>query len=760
MSLSKYFTTDNVAPTHYNYDTKDKLKLQQGLNTRFWFNYCDEVYADNNKLFYAEVPERFIPLFINFSVSYKNLGSSVTPFDDILIKNITICIQKIIKKHYITDVSDSELIAFILETPMYLKNGFSYYELKFQFPRCKVSVTDINNLIRPELIKLLDEEVIINNFNKQPSENWTDIICAYNYPEPILLYHSTLNEHKPGNSLVTIYDPTGEEVDLETLSEFFRSEDHVDLENKSIHDKISLKNIETDYYWYLPIILSCGFFKHITPMKSINDIESDYDFDNDQDLNTQAKIANIALSMLSLIRYKEQSYWLTIGKALYNIYEGSEKGLEVWLKHSTKVIELKDNTIETLNETYNDFSRRNPYTELTLLSYAEEDNPKAYNEWHSNYCNDKIMESCETGTAGSIARAVFCLYWSKYAYFNGAWYELKNTHLERMIREGPGIAISSMRGIYNQYLKKLCDEPQHTNRKKQKDLDESKSRVTKIMLKLDDPSFLYKIVQSLKLILAKKHEKAIINHDWKIMAVANLVLESQNDNKPMLKRKGKLEDYCTMWSDTIYDGTLSEKSNLVITYRKYMKQLLHYAPIIQYIEDLFSKAMRSHNLEKKVPNLFGPPNAGKTVFKALMETVFGTYSYTWPTTNLTGRRTQGDTASPTMAAADDKKLVWAEEPEDADTVNEGMYRQESGGGKRHTRRLNENGGEGTATAMYLIMSNNKIRITPKPENKTRYPFIAFNSIFMDSTGDQLNGYVYPESEEERVKKSIYLKKNT
>ena len=765
MDFSKYFVKDNNEATHYDFSNNTKLKLRPGNPTHnFWIKYCEVVHNADTTLQLGEFSDRSIPLIVKFSVSYKSLASDDIPFDDSLVSGIAKCIQKVVNRHYMLDDMSSELLTLVLEKPMYMNNGFVHYNLRFQMPRCRISISDYLRTIRPDIIKELDNEVILNRFLIQPSESWDSLIQTYEYNEYIPLYGSATDTRTTGERLIAVYDPTGEETDIDTMSNFLDVREHFDINSMPNNGAgfIKIANEKVDKYgyeWILPLILSIGYrHNYISLLKQDNIYDQSVNIDDIpmENLSYSARLANTALSMISFKRYTEDIYWLNIGSALYNIHDGNKYGLEWWMKWSKKVESRQRIPDEEYNELYQDFSQNNPYTELTLLQYAEEDSPGDYYDWYNTYKDEKIVESSREGTAGSIARAFFALNWTKYVYFNGFWYEFTRTHITRMIKEGPGIAVSGMRNIYNNYLKKVCDIPGSTDRQEQRSIDKLKLEITKIMVKIDDPTFNNKVVQSLKLILAKKHERAILNHNHNCMAVHNHVLESI-DNQPMLARTGILADYITMWSDTIYDSSLNEGSPAVKQYREFMKQVFHEPAIIKYVDSLFSKAIRSHNQEKSILNLFGPHDAGKTTFKSLMEYMFGKYSYTWPTTNITGRRTQGDTASPTMAAADDKKIVWTEEPEDTDSINEGMLRQESGGGKRHTRRLHENGDEGVATAMHIVISNNKLRITPKPENKTRFPFIPCTSRFMSPDGDQLNEYEYPKTEDERIKKRIYLK---
>lgn len=760
MNFDNLFIPDDNDATHYDFLSKKKLRLNPGRSTQlFWTRYCSGI---NNREtgYYGEINDRVVPLIVPFSVSYKDLGAKDIPFKNSLICGICKCIQTVIKNNYIIDDSASETIGIILEKPMYLKNGFVYYDLRFQFPRCKIYISDYNRIIRPELIKVLNDTNIITKFKIQPLSTWDTIIGAYDDNKCILLYGSSTHENIPAEKLIIIYDSTGEESDLETLSEVFDVRDHVNINmmpnnGTGFINTVDAQYAKHEYDWILPIILSTGYRKnYVSVLKRADDEDENLD-EADINLPFNARIASAALSMISLNRYNIDSYWKTIGMCLYNIYQGEPSGLACWTKWSNKVEYRKNLPADVFLNEYHNFSHNNPYTELTLIQYAEEDSPSAYYAWHKNQTDAKIIESSKEGTAGSLARAFYLLYWTKYAYWNGSWYEFKNTHMVKLMKEGPAIAVSGLRSVFNEYRKTIVNNPDQGNHRER---DKITLEISKIMLRLDDPSFINKVIQSIKFILAKKHERAILNHNWNCMAVHNVVLESQ-DGEPMLIRKGKLEDYITMCSDTIYDSDLNENSTEVKQYKKFMHQVFHYDSIINYVNCLFSKAQRSHNSEKQVPNFFGPTHGAKTTFKTVMETIFGDYSYTWPTTNVTGRRTQGDTASPTMAAADGKKIVWTEEPEDCDRINEGMYRQESGGGKRHTRRLHENGGEGVATAMHIVVSNNKLRITPKPENKTRFPFIPCTSTFMDKNGDQLNGFVYPESKAERIEKRIYRRIN-
>lgn len=98
------------------------------------------------------------------------------------------------------------------------------------------------------------------------------------------------------------------------------------------------------------------------------------------------------LSMVNTERFIDYHQCLSIGKALYTIYDGNDIGLELWInrikqsiintKQTSKITEGDE--IVRCQELYKVFNN-NPFTIRTIAYYAKTDSPEQFIEWKRIY---------------------------------------------------------------------------------------------------------------------------------------------------------------------------------------------------------------------------------------------------------------------------------------------------------------------------------------------------------------------------------------
>ena len=91
-------------------------------------------------------------------------------------------------------------------------------------------------------------------------------------------------------------------------------------------------------------------------------------------------IAENFLSMINTYRFQQDHYWRNIGNALYTVFNGNNKGLELWKHYTEKSNQF---TQEDCENQYHTFIP-NRMTIKTLAWFAREDSPKQYRTFYGN----------------------------------------------------------------------------------------------------------------------------------------------------------------------------------------------------------------------------------------------------------------------------------------------------------------------------------------------------------------------------------------
>jgi phage/plasmid-associated DNA primase len=203
------------------------------------------------------------------------------------------------------------------------------------------------------------------------------------------------------------------------------------------------------------------------------------------------------------------------------------------------------------------------------------------------------------------------------------------------------------------------------------------------------------------------------------MGLRNRVVETTPTEAAV--RSGKPEDYVTLFVPITWRDGMNENSSSVKKFRTWMNQMFPDKELREYVMRLISSCIKSKNIEKIFPVLTGLADNGKSMFKKLIDAVFGPYSFTFPNEVVTQKARGRGNASPELALAEFAKIAWLVEPGDDDAINNGPLKKMTGGDEMYARRLHSNGG--IFVPMYtLFMMCNKIPTIPGADKATMKRF--------------------------------------
>jgi len=784
--------------THFNIDNSSKLIIKNGDLCDFWRYYCESVISGNNKVNIAEKVGLFSPLISKVILRSKEedvgfqeefIKHLVYIYQRVLAEKCILCLQAEadktveIKKDKKTDNKKTgskndekelkhdfkmELWCVVLESDKPKRYNDEYlYEYILHFPYTKIDINFQIKEIRDEVIKTANKleivELLPSNFMNDSIDNCLGTIgFSKHYP----MYGSSEDGRQ-----FTISRYYGEitksmlndDIDHEDLfMRVFKPTDHSDFKD----GKIPYSLVKGENSEWLPFLLSMSFTSKVTEINRKDESTysntfsdrwmSSYSSTSSRSSNDFSEtmkpedMAEILIPMLSRERFSHKHYWIDVGKALYNIYRGSNKGLDIWKRCTEKGGKFNPNECETK---YYEYSIKNPLTIKTLAYYARLDNPQYYNEWHDAYC-EELMKIATSGSHHDVSMALYYIYWLDFACASSEkkrWYVYTNHYwtlvddaipIKKYISGDFRIRFEKMRTVVSKQIDTTTDD-------RVKEMGElMMKKITELVKKLKNVTFKSLV---LKDSIEKFHDDNFLKYadsDPCITGLMNGVIQVCGDYACV--REGKPEDYITKASNVLWKN-YSPNDPMVLKVKKWMKQIFPDDELYHYAMKMFSSCLKSGTMDKSFFVLTGEGDNSKSMLKCLAECAFGVYCHTFPTTLFTGQRGCSSNASPELAAADKAKMCWAQEPDNEETLRTGVFKELSGGDTFFVRKLNENGGLVEPTFKIFFMCN-KIPSFASADKatKTRLKIIPFLSKWVDDA---------PENEDDQMRERRFKRNN-
>lgn len=765
----------NLEYTHYTYfNPAQPWSFKSSEYQKFWSDYCrlvehsiDTDYKDG-LLAIGSKPPINVPVIGNLLFEFSESGgmSFNEYYNDKFVARLVSCYQKVLLENFKISENKYELICCVLEpTKDVTHNGDTLVNIRLHFPYCTIDQRYYTRILRPRLIDLMRNMNIFSCIPVQPSNNLGDIIDPSFINTPIPLYGSISKPDHSPLDLTYIYAYINDH-DLElheyteyNLTDIFKIENihliQTNLINIQMFEQINPQSGMTyPLEHWIPLFLSTDYNTVIThpndnlisvanelhPMnelKGSNGSPKPIQIDNVYETNMD--IAEKLITMIDSSKARDENYWLDIGRSIYNCnneFEGV--GYKLWVGFSTSAGRTK----EQCEMRWDSFEIENPLTVKTIAWLARKDSPSSYKAWHDKKC-EIYLKNAASCTENDIALALYWVYWLDFTCSsakNKTWYVYK-TH--RWIPSDNGIELSKLisskfKDIFQSLITTLSKEAQesyddYTTEKNNKTIE----NITKLIRALKTTRTKGNIMREAIELFKDDNFDKFANNNPHYMGVINCVIEVCSDRA--IYRDGKPEDYVTMCSHVRYHPEYTWETPMVKKVIKWMRQCFPDEDLYNYVMKLFSSFLRSKNVEKIFPCLTGEGDNSKSMFKQLMELVFGSYSFTFSTETLTGR--SGARASQQKALARWAKIAWAQEPDEDATFKNGILKELTGMDKIFANLLYDNGINFDVMFTLLVVAN-KIPIIPGADKAiiNRFRAIPFLSTWIFNA---------PKSEEEQ-----------
>lgn len=746
--------TNGEEYTHITYCNKE-IKWNVLNLKNFWIGYCDIVDRKINDPFanlcIAERQQNIAPQISRLLIQYKSDTNTKCYNDEFLYWLCHIYQTVLLQNFKIVTQNYMELIVVVLETSWYNKEQNLFVnEIRLQFPYARNEIKHQNEIVHPQVIKLLYEYNIINKLIYRPINKWEEIIQPIN--GPVIMYGSSKLQSHPKLKLTHIWPYiTRNMLENKTapkeikLEESFSPNNHINVLTKTIGPEIfENKSLQ---HW-IPLFLSIDYWPNALLLKQDKNIKINI-IDTKQEIfcsdnKTYEELDNITLaenfiSMLDTNRFLNEIYWLDIGKALYSVHQGKISGLNSWIKNTEKVLNNKiSNCISKFGDTiekacsnlYFKFNNNNNITIKTLAWYASKDSPKVYSTWHHNWCISS-MEKALSSLHNDVAVAFYRIYWLDFIYCptgKGKWYEFKNHRWHEL---NQGIEISKIITTdfmkrFENALKRINDNIYCTiNENLKISTEEIIENLSKLIAKLKTVPFKNNIMKELREQFNNENFISLLDSNPNVLGVSNGVLEITSDN--VIFRVSKPEDYISMSTNIPYNEYTWDDS-LVQECMKWFKQVFTDDKLLHHFLKFSASCLKGRNNDKIFSIWTGEGDNSKSMIVKLFEATFNSYCIKLPVSVLNERSISSNSPTPHLARTKSTRVAFLDEPEDDIPIYKNVIKRLTGGDSFFARFLQENGSE-IKTTFKLILTCNRVPVIPNADkaikNRTKiFPFLS------------------------------------
>lgn len=719
-----------------------KFQINKNIMEKFWENYCSIIYEEEKvSLGIGEKLQTYFPVLVDIDIKLpfsedKDVKCLYT--EDQVVTVIREYQQVLLD--IINNCTSNHLVCFVLEKNAYkvtsgdteiIKSGFHLH-----FPYTFLSRGDHEAHLIPRVKKLIEKSKVFENLG---FKNSADLIDASYTRNPWLLYGSKKSDTMEAYKVTSVYDRYRDKIDLKDALKDYKLYD-VDENEIDIHT-------EGNYQYYLPRILSVvpwyreicdirpnlpSIIKLGNPSNNSDKPKKDYISKN---LSHTLEKAKKYISIMSENRASSYSDWMQVGWALYNISEGSEDGLNLWLEFSSKCQE-KFNEANCVS-VWDKMERRN-MTIGTLAHFAKEDNPIEYNKIINSYTEEYIKQSVnDNANHHDIAMALYERFGTEFkcsSVDKNVWYQFTNHHWKRM---EDGVFLRNK--LSNDMVKLFDAKRDDLYAKMSRSNESDKSvygvqikQVQKMISSLKSNSFKKSVMSECKDVFYDENFNKFLDKDAWLFCFRNGVYDLKNN----IFRPGTPEDYISLQAPIDYTE-YDEDDKLVKEVYDYLEKVFPDRDVRDYFLDASSDVFVGGNKKKHVYFWSGEGNNAKSITQVFFEKMLGEYAVKLPTSLIIGKRTQSSAASPELVRAG-HGVRWAilQEPDKKDVINIGILKELSGNDSFFARGLFQEGGEIEPMFKLAVICNDPPSI-PYSDKATwnRIRVIPFESCFCEDAPD-------------------------
>ena len=712
------------------------------------------------------------------------------PYNVYLIKLLVSLYQTEIDYFFEISSTIIEKMCYVLESPKWEENNYSFYKVKLHFPYCVTTKEFMKTDFSKRIIEKLNSLNEINEyFNTACLTNWKtafqdfrdvyELYGSVSNPKisPLKVKH-ILTEIEDGEDLshFSYYDTIKSKNNRDNLGckealymkHSFITENMREIGLK-IEDDSDIENEDKYLKFLYPILLSINF----KTTKTKNKFEADDDFDLDIKVNEENPTDfDICYSMMSLLkkeRFKFEYFIYDLGKAIYNSLKNNknydhEFGFKFWRNSVLKsTLEWKDLLTD---KTYDLFEDSN-ITFKTICYYAKEDSPKKFKKWHDNWIQNKVSAAVDSQNDRDLSLCFYRKYFMMFMYGGDVnknyWYRFENNLM--VIVDKHYIFSRLMKDFKDVFYKyeikmetkklQIMQEGDAGHKEKVKAIKDKIETIQKIQEKvLGNSTTIKKLLECSETWFYIES----LNDKWdknpNILGCKNCVIELTSTKAHV--RDGKPEDFLQKKLGVKYEFNYCKNSKNVKDLLKYLEQVFPVPEVRHYMIKDLSSILYGKNSEKQMRIWIGETNGSKSILAKIIQEVFGSYYCDFPGEYLSAKQKNGG-PSPELAQIKNTRIAIIQEPDKHASFQGARIKKLTGGDSMFARALHDNGGSIKTTCKFLVVCNCVPEIEGLDEaTKNRVVQVPFEGRWIKK-GAKKNEehFVVPKTHNEQVKAKLY-----
>lgn len=781
--IAEYSDARSDKKTHkICFPNNQQITFDQQKRGELWRDYCKIV--DNNErnehpepLYFAELIPRNHPtqLVVSLDLKFGPEQDVSEVYDEIFLLHLIKSFQDSITRNLTISNAGTECICALLDSKDNYVNsaiGTTSVLLELRFPKCRIDLETYQKVIAPAAIINLRNCKAISCLTHQPINDWNDIIV---YHDSVMMYGSSRDQYQPTLELRNFYkyviDPNEVDkynCDISNLGNFLPANLHSDVTSELADESLFEHEPATNLKWWLPMVLSIHYGNNITLRNQKNEKlaksttrQSHQPYQGRRQGGKKVDddpkaLADIFISLLGSHRAHKDSFWMDVGKALYNVHHGEERGLAQWKRFSR--VRGEESGYQCDYHWYT-FSTENYIDHRTLAFYAREDNSAGYDTWHKNWYLPFIVKALGANHL-DVAKLFYRIFWLDINFVpgtggrgaaSGTWYVFKD-HRWTKSPSGSHIRILAT----DEFIERIEEYWYATTRQREKSTDEiNKTNLAttieyckKLIDKLKYNGFLCSYLNMVadRFVKADPEFVSKLDQNELLTGVRNGVMEIIGDK--CVYRFGKPQDYVSVASKVAYPVGCTMDHPAVKDLMKWYRQSFVDDEVRRYQIKADASCLRGNNSDKIFMSWLGGADNSKSMWKKLKDAVFGYLSADVPLSVLIGGHKKSSGPSPELAQLATARVAFLCEPDDGVEFKNGILKMLTGGDSFFARMCGQDGGKTLAKfKLYLVANQIPSFSNCDKAIKERFVIVPFSSTWVKSGA--------PESEEEQMRLRIF-----
>lgn len=741
-----------------------KYMLKYSDMSDFWKFYSDRLWVDNEnfKSGLSEKPNEYMPILADIDLAFEYKEGHIYDkhfyTQNQLINTVKIYID--VLKYCIQDYNPDHFVCFVLEkskpyvSGVRVKNGFHLH-----FPFLFMAHHEQDVQIIPRVMKQMEDLDIFKDIGINNSGQVIDKSCTKKH---WLMYGSRKDSKLEAYKLTKILDINCQPISLSTVMDRVKLVDYEEDEISMVLPSNMIPDASReDIEYFLPCILSVHPYNRVIYKckPSINVIIKDIykkpkDFKNtfeNMTLSQSIEVCKKLMVMISDSRATNRDTWIEIGWILYNITQGYEEGLRMWIEFSKRTTA---NNCSSESECVWQWERMElrGFTIGSLRHYASSDSPEQYKLFVSQETLKRINDSLHGGHV-DLAKQLHDVLGNKFVCASidkHLWFEFK-IHRWFSVERGISLRARINTELVPKYSEEVskCYIGDHAD--PQNDLVQMRAKkLNTIIVNLKTAGFKDGIMRECTEQFYNGDFLSLLDNNKYLLGFNNGVL----DLKTCEFRSGKPDDYVSMTTGYDYREFFDEDPE-VLEVEMILQKFFPDTILRKYFMQYCARLLKGGNDAKTFVCMTGVGDNGKSMAIELLEKALGQYMIKLPTTLLTGKRGQSSQASPELARTHGVRFAVLQEPDGHDTINAGILKELTGNDSMYVRGLFQSGKDIKMMLKLCLVCNKLPRLSAEEQavwNRTRV--LDFESRFPK------NNIEVPSTWEEQLKRKIFYRDDT